>query len=235
VLALGVLPLVGCGDSDGTAGSGGSGGSGGTGGMAKAAVHMLLKSWPEELALEGVEVCEMDTDNCVMSGDDGFADIELPAEQEVAFTLKKEGFGSYLTSAIYPRGGDSELFAIATEQRLADMHALVGSPFPMESTGSIYVSPVYYIEGMSFTLIGSDGKPYYRDENQDWDPDLSVTTTGGGGGFTEVSPGVVQLEINGADCTLIRGWPGDAQNRFRVPIKEGFVSRIYVNCQEPLE
>ena len=49
-------------------------------------------------ASEGVEICEADTDNCVTTGF-GRADLDVPSNQEVTFTLEKEGFGPLLLAA----------------------------------------------------------------------------------------------------------------------------------------
>ena len=42
--------------------------------------------------LEGVELCETDTTNCAMTDADGLASLMLPTDQEVSYTLSKEGY-----------------------------------------------------------------------------------------------------------------------------------------------
>ena len=54
--------------------------------------------------------------------------------------------------------------------------------------------------GATFDLGDATGQVFYYDDQGNWDADLTATTTYGGGpwgGFTEVSPSVVQVEIGG--------------------------------------
>ena len=58
------------------------------------------------------------------------------------------------------------------------------------------------------------------------------------GGFTEVSPGVVQVEIGGTAQNCVRllsisGWPGDVANSVRMPIREGYLTSVQVTCDAP--
>ena len=50
--------------------------------------------------LEGVEVCETDTDNCAVTNKSGTATIDLPANQEISYTFEKEGYGPYLVGDV---------------------------------------------------------------------------------------------------------------------------------------
>lgn len=245
VLAIGLLPLIGCSDTEGDGGSGGAAGSGGTAGDggdggtggAKAEVRLFVQGFePEGLtgALAGVEVCELDTDNCVTTDEGGNAVIEVPAEQDVALTYVKEGYAKYVNMYVVPAGGLGEPSAMATDQRFEDMHQLVGSPYPMEGTGTIFMDISNGYEGATLALVGGvTGKAWYRDEELDWDPSLTASTSGGGGGFSEVSPGVVQVDIGNGSCTIARGWAGDADDRVKILVKEGFMSRTHLNCVAP--
>jgi hypothetical protein len=91
-VALSVVSLIGCGDESGTAGSGGAGGTGGVSTMARIAV---IRGWNPQQSftelLEGVEICETDTDHCVLTNAEGRATLQVPIDQEFSFTLEKEG------------------------------------------------------------------------------------------------------------------------------------------------
>jgi hypothetical protein len=50
--------------------------------------------------LEGVELCEIDTTNCVVSDADGFASLELPADGETAYTAEREGYAPRLYTEV---------------------------------------------------------------------------------------------------------------------------------------
>ena len=230
VFAMSAVPLVGCSDSGGEAG-----GEGGNGGPARAEIRLFIQGWEPSGAtgaLAGVEACELDADNCVTTDDDGNAVLLVPVEQEVAVTYVKDGHGKYLDSFIVPEAGIAEAVVLASDARFGEMHGLVGSPYPMEGTGTIFLNIANNLEGATLALVGdATGTGWYRDEDLDWDRDLTATTSGGGGGFSEVAPGVVQVDVGDASCTLVSGWPGDADNRFKLPIKEGYMSRVDLSCE----
>ena len=108
----------------------------------------------------------------------------------------------------------------------------------MEGTGTIYVivasDPLALdrFAGATFDLLGTEGKPYYLDEELNWSPDLTATTSFGVGGFVEVSPGVFEVEIGGTaeNCLVVRGWHSDSQNAIRLPVREGFTTVARVDC-----
>lgn len=132
--------------------------------------------------LAGVEVCELDTNNCVTTNESGNAVLEVPAEQDVAVTYVKEGYAKYVNMLVVPAGGIGEPTGMATDQRFQEMHQLVGSPYPMEGTGTVFIDIVNRYEGATLSLVGdATGKAWYRDEELDWDPDLTESTAGGGG------------------------------------------------------
>ena len=246
-VALGAVPLVGCGEAAGGGGAGGSagaggtagtGGTGGSGGANTAAVTILASSWePEQGAtglLEGVQLCETGTSNCVMTDAGGIGKLQLPVDQETSFTVEKEGYASYLVPKIIPAEGAVLAKAMATDARIEDMCGRLTTAYPMEGTGAIFVQLDDSVAGATFNLLGTIGKAFYRDEEMNWSLDLTATTSDGGGGFVEVSPGEYQIEIGGTaqNCVLIRGWPGDSENSVRVPVREGYLSTARLTCDE---
>jgi hypothetical protein len=232
VLALGVMPMIGCSDTTG------EGGSGGSAGANTAEVKISTQSWAPDTAREalaGVEVCETETTNCVVTDADGNATLQLPVEQETSITSEKKDYASYLDPYIIPASGISIRIPMATVQRMEDMHALVMSPYPMEGTGDIAINSYNPNEGVTFELLGTTGKLFYRQVNMDWSTELDATTSDGLGGFTEVSSGVYQVKIAGSveNCTVLgRGWPGDSAGTIKVPVQEGYASRTGVYCDE---
>jgi hypothetical protein len=236
-IAVLALSVMGCSETTGTGGSAGEGGSAGVGGEggagATAGLSLLIVSYPPatQEPLEGVEICQTDTDNCVSTNANGNAVIQLPYEKEVSFTLDREGYGSYLDSYVLPAQGAAEVYAMATVERFADQYALIDSPYPEQGTGTVLVGIPAGTPGVTFTLVESTGKQFYREENLDWNADLTATTTGGGGGFAEVAPGVVQVDIAGADCSVLRGWSGDQANRVKLPVKSNYFSRLTTTCE----
>jgi hypothetical protein len=192
--------------------------------------------------LEGVEICETDTDNCALTNAEGAATVQVPTDQETSITMSKEGFAKYLLPLVVSEAPAPIPFSMATEQRIEDMHGLVMSPYPMEGTGDIVISVPTgsAFAGATFDLGDATGQVFYYDDQGNWDADLTATTTYGGGpwgGFTEVSPGVVQVEIGGTAQNCVRlsvsGWPGDVANSVKMPIREGYQSQVQVTCDAP--
>jgi hypothetical protein len=238
------MPLVGCGESNGGGGSGGSAGTGGTGGSGGAdttEVSLIVTGWnPEQGAtvpLEGVEICRTGTTTCVMTDAAGRATTEVPVGQEISATFEKEGYASYLLPGVFSEDPDVFSFGMATEDRIDEQHQLVMSPYPMEGTGDLAIILDPAFAGATFDLGDAAGKVFYHDEQGNWDADLTATLSWGWGGFTEVSPGEVQVEFGGTaeGCvpTIAIGWPGDVENSVRVPIQVGYVSEISVACDAP--
>lgn len=188
--------------------------------------------------LEGVQVCGADRTKCVTTDGNGEATLELPLDQEVTWTLEKEGWGSILVADV-----TDETFVPATgalmpsDQWLSEAYKrMEDSPYPFEGTGSIVVwtdSPPF--EGATFGIVEAGGEPrlYYGTEAQWPSLELVATTSRGWGGFIEVGPGDVEFEIGGRAerCVLTWGWPGDTGNTIRVPVQEGYSTHASVTCQ----
>ncbi len=240
VFALGGLVAVGCGETAGTGGGGGSAGSGGRGGEGvanTASLQIFTGDWDPNLPgiglagpLEGVEVCEADSTNCVISDANGSALLPLPIDEEVALTVEKEGHVSLLGSEIVPSNGSYTSFAPATDALYELRHEQVMSPYPMEGTGTIAMNLLGSVEQATFELRGTSAKSFYYG-GEGWDPDATHTRGGAGGGFVEVPPGEYQIEIVGAEsCIVVRGWPGDSDTSIRLPVRAGYVSTARINC-----
>jgi len=185
--------------------------------------------------LEGVEICETDTTNCVLTGADGLATLELPIDEEVSFTWTKGGYFPYLHADVSDAAFQSETrtFKMWSDEAVADLFESVMSPYPQLDTGGIEVVLNPAREGVTFTLVGATGKAYYLDEEgTNWSLDLTATTARGWGGFVEVSPGELEIEFGGtaSGCVPRRAWPSDAENRIRVPVRAGYFTLASVTC-----
>jgi len=250
--ALGVVPLVGCsetagdGGSGGTAGSGGVGGDGGSGGTAGSGgvggtngepvlLTVFMTSFEPPMlpeAVEGMRICELATANCAVTDEVGLATLEVSAGQEIALSMEKEGFASYIYTYVVPADGGTMLLGNATDARFEEMFGLVMSPYPMEGTGGVWVSGSP--EGAVLTLLNGTGKPFYAEDDVKWtwSLDLTAATANGGGGFVEVPAGEYQVEVTGTseNCFPVRGWPGDSENTVRMPVREGYFSSARNSC-----
>ena len=246
MLALSVMPSVGCSDSEGTGGSGGSGGEGGggvggdggSGGTATLSIFVFESPAPGAiLPLEDLQLCETDTANCVLTDADGTAELDLPADREISYTWQKEGYIQQLRADILPAGGSYVPSNVSADARMAARFERVMSPYPMEGTGMIFAQAfsdelgVQPISGATFELVGATGKAFYIDDDGEWTLDLTATTSEGAGGFVEVSPGEHELKVGGAvgNCQVLRGWPSDSENTMRVPVRANYmtVTRFY--------
>jgi hypothetical protein len=244
LLAISLAALVGCGDDGGgAAGTGGTGGTGGGGGTNMSLVSITFLDGPSGPPVEGVEVCEVGGDYCVMSDSAGYVGLLLPIGEEVAFTAVKEGFIPYLGGGVPPeRGLDFGEFGMARLERLSYQHDLVGSPWPMEDTGDIVIININGADlpGTTLELSPSTGIGFYYNEDHDWDTDLTETTSasyyGLFGGWTQVSPGEVEVTWGGTAagrCTIIKGWPSEKPNTMRIPVMAGFLSQQDLLCTPP--
>jgi hypothetical protein len=123
---------------------------------------------------------------------------------------------------------------MSTTQRLADMHAIMMSPYPMEGTGDISIISIEgALPGATLEIAGSTAKRFYHDEDGNWDPELTATTSfSAWGGFTEVSPGEVEITWGGTaeGCGVFKGWPSDKENTMRLPVMAGFLTQGDLTC-----
>jgi hypothetical protein len=245
VLALG---LMGCGETTGTGGSGGDGGGGGdggSGGVDTVSVSVLITGFnPFEgsaAPLPGVEICETDTDNCVLTGTLGSATLQVPRDERFIITFEKEGYQSELVANLLSEEPPVFTNGLETVERMEFLHGLVGSPYPMEGTGDVLVSLAGgAFPGATFVLVEpATGKSFYHNEEGNWDADLTATTNyplGQKGGFTEVSPGEaggVQVGTGGTaqNCERLTGWPGAFGAAVNVPIRAGYLSELILSCE----
>lgn len=265
VLGLLVLPIIGCSDpsSDGAGGTGGTGGAGGQSGTGGSPETLQIFATVVEnnpggvdQPLEGVNICVEygDSKNCFMTGANGEAVVDFPANQAFTWTMEKDNYGSSIGGAgenafgsdwrpsgplTFPMYPDAQLEAIAAGQlQLDPANPWVGGIVGLVPNAGVGLPGVTF-EPVGST-IGQVGQEFYfDDENDEYSLVLGATTATlvlqpfGMGGFTEVAPGVQQFEIGGAvgECYGPSfGWSGDTANSIRVPVRDGFRTYGSMNC-----
>lgn len=246
VCVLSAVLLFGCSDGDG--GSGGEGGSE----LVPASLY-VFEFGPSfvDMPIKGAAICELDADNCVSTDNAGRATIYFPIDQEIAFTLEKEGYGPWVFANVadehFPEGNRLPMY---THEYLAAIAEDLQTPYPWEGgiVGLLrWLSPH---PGVKFLPVGPTaeavGEAFYFDAaTSHYSLELEATTRFYGlpdaplaeGGFTEVVPGVQQFEFVGTagDCPHASwGWPGDAPNRLRIPVLEGYTTYGSVRCDEEI-
>ncbi len=196
--------------------------------------------------LEGVEFCETDTVNCVMSDADGQATLEvsLPADGRISYRYSKDGYQCGLRADVVDEEfkaftGEYGNFNI-TDETMTDRFAIMMSPYPMEGTGWLAVSafltdslPQFLpIVDATLELVGSTGKGYYSLIDGEPSRHLTETSVRGERGFIEVAPGDVEIRLGGTaiNCAVLKGWPGSEANTIRLPVKAGFVTWGSMRC-----
>jgi len=180
--------------------------------------------------LPGAEVCRADTDDCVVTDEEGRALIELPSDSEVSYTITKEGYGSYLISDVN-NGRLDHRFIMYGDEELARQAPLMGTTYPWTNTGFMLLR-VYSEPGVVFDLIGQANEPFYFSDGDTPSTDLDATTADGRGGFTDLAEGDYQVEFVDPQvlCRPFTAWPGDMDNRVRVPVKAGYISWASMSC-----
>ena len=250
VFVVSAFCSLGCGDGDG----GGDAGAGGQGGseLVPASVYVFaFDPIPDQVPIEGATICQVGADNCVTTDKRGTATIYFPANQEIAATVEKQGYGPRVycnvTDEYFPEGYTVPLY---THEYLASIAEQLQTPYPWKGgiVGLLrWFSPN---PGVKFLPVGPTaeavGAAYYFDSATDrYDLEIDATTYYFGlpygplaeGGFTEVVPGVHQFEFAGTagDCPHASwGWPGDAPNRLRVLVMEGHTTYGSLRCDEEI-
>jgi len=234
----------------GTAGTGGSAGTGGTGAEVRQYQLRFLEFDSEGVssAVEGVEFCEADadTENCDMSNAAGIVTLNVPDDREITFTMEKEGYGKWVVGDVSDDTYESfTTRPMYTNAQLEVIATQLDTAYPWTDGIVGLVRWPSDQAGVTFMPVGSTGDavgdPFYYDAaTGEYSLDLDATTSVvdshllplGSGGFTEVTSGVQQFEFGGTagDCRTTWAWPGDAPNRIRVPVREGYRTYGSMRC-----
>jgi len=183
--------------------------------------------------LAGVELCQTDTTNCAVTDSVGFAQITLPANQEISYTLKKEGYVSYLVGDVSDETVEGTTWPMASVELATLAADLLEIAYPWTGGAVALSLPTSSPRaGVTYDIMNGTATAYYFDEAGTPTLDLTATTSNGHGGFVEVSPGEPQFEFGGTatNCVPSVAWPGDAPNRIRVPVRVGYQSYGSMNC-----
>lgn len=259
IAVLATFFLIECGDEGGEGGRGGEGGAGPEiatlyGYTYEFDPPLFGVEYPMMVPLKGVRLCQLNTDNCVTSDARGVIKLHIPrTHEETAITMEKEGYGSWVYPNVaddeFPEGGNEQKpnpFPMFTHEQLASVAEQVGTSYPWRGGIVALIRWLSPTPGVKFVAVGPTadevGNPFYFDvATQQYSLDLEATTNQWGlsefplaeGGFTEVTPGVQQFQLAGAagDCYHVSwGWPGDAPNRIRLPVFEGYTTYGSMRC-----
>jgi hypothetical protein len=248
VMALLGVPLVGCSDTDGAAGPGGAGGNGGDGGSTgtggsagsggtggcdpSVSATIFFNTVASESPLPDVRICEVGTDNCTSSNEDGRASLDFPGCEEVAWTFEKEGHNAFAGADVTdetldPGPFDWNLPPVETMEMFAEV---LDTTYPWTGT---HHRAIPRRAGATYTLIDETTLGWYWNMGGP-DPDPTETTSSGDGGFVRLSPGDVEVEFGGTatDCVASLAWPSERPNTIRIPVFEGFTTYGSMRCGE---
>jgi len=239
---------AGSGGSGGSAGAGGEAGSGGEAGTGGAAgmdgtvgltatvteapsVDCELFNGPP---LEGVDLCEADTTNCATTDAAGVAQIRVPANQEVTYTLSKDGFVPYVVGDVSEPPVIGGTWPMISDALMEAVGERVGFTWPSDD-GLVPLAAFPLQAGVTWEIDDGTATVYYMDEACLAQTDLTATTSVGRGGFLDVSVGVREIEFGGAatNCTTGIAWPGAGANQIRVPVRAGHMGFGSMNCDPP--
>jgi hypothetical protein len=215
-------------------------GSGSTSVMLSGHVTQYMPGSPEAGApIDGVAVCQFRSNNCALTDENGEYELPLLMNREVLISHAKEGYGPVLVarrSGVQDLNGDA---VMATDAVMAEFADAIGTPYPPLNSG--FVSMTAYrgsvsddtrLAGASFALSGSDGLSYYLNDAGAPDTTLTETQAHGTGGFVEVAPVDVSLQVFGAaNCTSDESWVAAGTNAFKLPIRAGFWTQSRVSCE----
>ncbi len=201
----------------------------------RAPLGVKVTTWPgASVPMEGVEVCETDTDNCVLTDFQGLASLYLPVEEEISFTLVRDAYQSELQPFIVPPTEVRLGLTLGTDQRIQDQFEIAMSPYPPQGTGMMVIVTVPRCEGATVEVFGAagTGRVLYIGDNSLWDLDLGATSAAGVASVIELPPGEYRVELGGSvsHCFVLTGWPSTFENSVRLPVKAGFFTEVRMAC-----
>ena len=187
-----------------------------------------------------VEICQFGSFNCAFTDENGEYGLWLLQNRNVELSIVKEGFGSVLIARF---SGTKDLVGdaiMASDAVLSELAGEIGTAYPPDGTGSLTVTTFQgsvsdgnSLAGVSYALFGSNGRSFYVNDSGVPETSLTETQTSGTGGFVELAPVVVTLQLSGAgvNCTADNSWSAAASNAFRLPIRVGFTTQCAVSCE----
>jgi hypothetical protein len=187
-----------------------------------------------------VEICQFASFNCAFTDENGEYSLWLLQNRNVELSIIKEGFGPVLIARF---SGTEDLVGdaiMATDAVLSELASEIGTAYPPDGTGALAVTTFQgavsdgnTLAGVSYSLLGSNGRSFYVDDSGVIETSLTETQASGTGGFVELAPVVVTLQLSGAgvNCTSERPWSAAASNAFRFPIQAGFTTQCAVSCE----
>lgn len=185
------------------------------------------------------EVCVLDTEDCTTTNANGLAVVALPRNTETGVTITAEGFNTTVVAQTTNADFVSDQATIMLSDGVAALLALgLDLEYPLVGTGVVNVNTTFSsppagvgIPGSTFEL--TDGTGYYVNEDGFPTYDLMATSSFGAGGFVEVTPGVVEIDIGGSPggCGVAQAWPGSTATSIRLPAQDGAFTSCVVFCE----
>jgi hypothetical protein len=204
----------------------------------------------------GVEICELgNPTNCTETNSLSRATINVPTNREVAFTLKKSGYGPMLIPDVSDEGfGGSAsgsgigTFRLYSDEELEAIASSLGVQYPWEGgvvalrvakQPTTFPGVIFRAFGSTVDAVGEsfyyDGEEYRRDLDETTEVSSGWLLPLAEGGFTEVSPGDHQFEFagTGAGCSVPSwGWHvQDQPNVVRLPVRAGYTTYASMACE----
>jgi len=188
--------------------------------------------------LEGAEICPTHTNECVLSDSSGNAILELPVDEEISYTVTKDGYEAHLRVDVTDESFvTSPRINMWNDELIAEWYDTVMSSYPLTNEGSVLIgvrsrSAGVTSAGVTFDLKMASAKRFYSIDAFTGNVDAEATTEFGQGGFVEVPAGEYEIEIGGtaSACDPRLGWPSEKENRIRFPIRAGYLTELNVVC-----
>lgn len=194
--------------------------------------------------IDAATVCVFDSPGtpCTKSAADGTFDIALPANAETGIQISKTGRGSILIAIeTSDRDASGAVLGVPTTAQLASYYGAAGTPYPDAGHGflAVFVQPGNDFQngqpGATVTLTpGGGGGPFYGDAQAMPDATLTMTSTSGVVRFGALAEGEQDVEATCPPGTSAQsvffGWSGGSTSAARVPIVEGFETRVGFGC-----
>lgn len=193
----------------------------------------------ESTALEGAEVCLLQTGECTTTDADGGYELIVPASTEGTLSFKADGYFKQLAVG----QTDAQDMTMRTAQLVPDslaslVAAQIGTPYPNEAQGIVTVF-VYNAdgsrrEGATLESMTGGGKVYFMTPANTVDISLTETSEAGFVGVAEVEPGDQTFRLGGTageHCESELGWSTDGDT-VTVPVRGGFQTLISFVCSD---
>jgi len=195
----------------------------------------IFADWETLQPLEGLKLCNADTQECGTAASTGRATLRVPKNSKVRVTYELAGYLSKAQSVLTDESDIDGAWFMQTDDWFDAQLALV-SLTRDNGAGHVFAQALEEQAGVSFEITPAAGDGPYFAGGKNIDPVLTATTVEGLGtaGFVNVPPGTYSVTASHPTATCVpadRSPLGTVQGSAEAVVVAGVATTVFFLCQ----